>query len=177
MAITANCNLALAAGQKEANLYWDELLRSILHEKIAVNLPDATRVEGNVRVIRPDSLELAVQKTSNPRLHRKGRMVVPRSSLSSFELYSQRAHDSDTDILASHEARTGAAIGALAGLALGAAVARRNQGRFYTIFVGSMFTGAVIGGVVATRTEARTVLIHIIPESPASVAATTNEAR
>ena len=171
LALAANCNLALAAGQKEANLYWDELQTSALHEKIAIRLPDGTRVEGNVRAIHPDSLELGVQKTSNARLHSKGRMVIARSSLSSFELYSKRAHDSNTGI------KAGASIGAVAGTLVGAAVARHNESRFYAIFVGSMFTGMALGKLIVNRTETQTVLIHIIPESPVSEPATTKETR
>jgi hypothetical protein len=174
LVLTVNGNTAFAAGQKEAKLYWDELLNAILHERIAVNLPDMTRVEGKVLAVHQDSLDIAVQKTSDARLHPKGVMTIPRSSLSSFELHAKRHYDSNSDIRSGEEA--GATMGALAGIPLAAAVAGHDEGRGYLAFVGSMITGMALGGLVATRTDTETILIQIIPEPPSSPSAVTPSA-
>src|SRR5712675_511577 len=89
MALTVNSTLVFATNQKEVKLYWDELPNAILHKKIAVNLPDGTRVEGQVRAVQKDSVGLTVQKTSDAGKHPKGPMVISKSSLSSFELYAR----------------------------------------------------------------------------------------
>jgi hypothetical protein len=100
---------SLVARQTQVRRTWDELSRMIQGMEIRMMLPDATLIRGQVLEVRPDVLVVDVRRTSNPRLHAKGRTEIPRSDVSTIELFSRRSRGSNPDAGA-----IGAGLGAVA---------------------------------------------------------------
>jgi hypothetical protein len=167
LTVTVRCNLASAAGLKEARLYWADLPGAILNERIALDLPDKTRVEGKVRAVQPDSLELKVEKTSNARLHPKKGMTIPRSDLAEFELRTERQHDGDREFGQQIGILLGTFIGALLGFAIGES-GHENLG--LAVFLGITLGGGALGDLAATRTDTEIILVKIISDPAANPA-------
>jgi hypothetical protein len=69
---------------------WDELSRTMQGTYIRMVLPDTTVIKGQVLDVRPDALVVDVRRTSNSRLHPKGPTGIPRSDVSTIELYLRR---------------------------------------------------------------------------------------
>ena len=69
---------------------WDELPNMIEGMNIRMNLPDSTVIRGQTLEVRPDELIVDVRRTSDPRLHPKGRTSIPRSDVSTIELFLRR---------------------------------------------------------------------------------------
>ena len=82
--------LALAAGHQEIQLAWSDLSSLIVAQQVALVLPDTTRIRGRAIAVLPDALELYVAETSNRRLHPKGQVTIPRSTVSQIELRERR---------------------------------------------------------------------------------------
>jgi hypothetical protein len=57
---------------------------------IRMMLPDTTVIRGQALEVRPDELVVDVRRTSNPQLHAKGRTAIPRSDVSTIELFLRR---------------------------------------------------------------------------------------
>ena len=53
-------------------------------------LPDGTHIEGAVRQVKPDALDIHVTRTSNRQTHPKGDATIPRESLSVVDVRSPR---------------------------------------------------------------------------------------
>src|SRR5438132_14127156 len=88
---------------------WDELPRMIEGMNIRIALPDTTLIRGQALEVRPDELIVDVRRTSNPRLHPKGRTGIPRSDVSTIELFSRRSPGANPNVGA-----MGAGLGAVA---------------------------------------------------------------
>jgi hypothetical protein len=76
---------------------WDELSRLIPGMNIRIILPDTTLIRGQALDVRPDELVIDVRRTSNPRLHAKGRTGIPRSDVSAIELFLRRSSRTNPD--------------------------------------------------------------------------------
>jgi hypothetical protein len=70
---------------------WDELSRMLPGMNIRMILPDATLIRGKALDVRPDELVIDVRRTSDPRLHAKGRTGIPRADVSTIELFLRRS--------------------------------------------------------------------------------------
>ena len=79
--------LALQLRQRST---WSELSRMIPGMTIRLILPDRAVIGGRVLDVRPDELVVDVRRTSNRRLHPKGRTAIPRSDVSAIELFLRR---------------------------------------------------------------------------------------
>ena len=88
---------------------WNELYRMIPGMNIRMMLPDTTVIGGRALEVRPDELVVDVRRTSNPRLHAKGRTAIPRSDVSAIELFVRRPPGTQPDAGA-----VGAALGGVA---------------------------------------------------------------
>jgi len=80
----------LLAHQIRQRSTWNELSRMIPGMNIRMSLPDGTTIRGQALEVRPDELVVDVRRTSNPRLHGKGRTSVPRPDVSAIELFLKR---------------------------------------------------------------------------------------
>ena len=64
--------------------------RAFSHDTGHEHPDDSSRRNGDQRKaleVRPDELVVDVRRTSNPRLHAKGRTGIPRSDVSAIELF------------------------------------------------------------------------------------------
>ena len=100
---------SLLARPTQVRRTWDELSRMITGMNIRMLLPDTTLIRGRALEVRPDELVVDVRRTSNPGLHAKGRTVIPRSDVSTIELFSRRLPGTRPDAGA-----IGAGLGAVA---------------------------------------------------------------
>jgi len=82
---------SLQARPTQVRRTWDELSRMIPGMDIRMFLPDTTLIRGRALDVRPDALVVDVRRTSNPRLHAKGRADIPRSDVSTIELFVRRS--------------------------------------------------------------------------------------
>ena len=88
---------------------WTDLSRMIQGMNIRMRLPDTTVIRGRALEVRPDELVVDIRRTSNPRLHAKARTAIPRSDVSTIELFLRRAPGATPDAGA-----IGAALGGVA---------------------------------------------------------------
>ena len=80
----------LLANQIRQRGTWNELSRMIPGMNIRMSLPDGTTIRGQALEVRPDELVVDVRRTSNARLHGKGRTSIPRSDVSAIEIFLKR---------------------------------------------------------------------------------------
>jgi hypothetical protein len=99
----------LQARPTQVRRTWNELYRMIPGMNIRMMLPDTTVIRGRALDVRPDELVVDVRRTSNPRLHAKGRTAIPRSDVSTIELFVRRPPGTHPDAGA-----IGAALGGVA---------------------------------------------------------------
>ena len=67
-------------------LRWEELSGVAAGKDVDLRLTDGTGLRGELLVVRPDSLSIDVNKTSNEQAYPKGQREVPRASVSEFEM-------------------------------------------------------------------------------------------
>ena len=102
--------LALQIRQRST---WNELSRMIPGMTIRMILPDGAVIRGHVLEVRPDELVVDVRRTSNRRLHPKGRTAIPRSDVSAIELFLRRPPGAKPDVGAIGAGLGGAAVSPL----------------------------------------------------------------
>ena len=78
------------AETKHAQLKWEELGSRISGRKIALVLPDSTRVEGKVITIESDGVRMKISKSSNRKVQPKGEHLIRRQSLSTLRVTEYR---------------------------------------------------------------------------------------
>ena len=99
----------LQARSTQVRSTWGQLAHMIQGMNIRMRLPDATVIRGRVLEVRPDELVVDLRRTSNPQLHAKGRTAIPRSDVSTIELFLRRPPGTHADAGA-----IGAALGGVA---------------------------------------------------------------
>lgn len=72
----------LAAADETVETKWNALRPLIVNQKIALELPDGTEIQGKTLAVGPDGLRMKVSKTSNRKVMRKGERMIPRASVS-----------------------------------------------------------------------------------------------
>ena len=87
----------LQARPTQVRRTWNELSRMIPGMNIRMMLPDTTVIRGRALEVRPDELVVDVRGTSNSQLHAKGRTVIPRSDVSTIELFVRRPRGAHPD--------------------------------------------------------------------------------
>ncbi|MCX6619719.1 MAG: hypothetical protein NTY38_01295 [Acidobacteria bacterium] len=79
-----------AGEPRQLSLRWSELGERAGGSKVAVVLPDATRIEGRVMQVEPEGLRLKVSKTSDRKTHPKGPSLIPRASITFLRVIEYR---------------------------------------------------------------------------------------
>jgi hypothetical protein len=147
--------LALQIRQRST---WNELSRMISGRPIRMILPDGAAIRGHVLDVRPDELIVDVRRTSNRRLHPKGRTGIPRSDVFAIELFLRRPPGARPDVGA-----IGAGIGGAAVSPLLFSLGETNKISGWAAL--AIAIGAAAGGaVVANRIHGRSgdVLITVV---------------
>lgn len=113
VALLAASTQDLHALQIRQRSTWSELSRMIAGMNIRMTLPDGVTIRGRVFEVRPDELVIDVRRTSNRRLHQKGRTGIPRSDVSAIELFARRRPGAQPDVGAIGAGIAGAAVSPL----------------------------------------------------------------
>ena len=160
-------SIGFAAGADEIQLPWSEIAALVEHQKVALVLPDAATIEGQVLAVEPDALVLDIKKSSDPRSHPARQSSIPRSSISVLQLKQVKGN----------RRWLGAAIGAGAGGVAGWLLA---EGVFHVsgeglnpskapVVVGSaaglVAGAAAIGYFAGRKGDRRVTFIKVIPAS------------
>ena len=149
----------LQARPTQVRRTWNELCRMILGMNIRMMLPDTTVIRGRALEVRPDELVVDVRRTSNSQLHAKGRTVIPRSDVSTIELFVRRPPGAHPDAGA-----IGAALGGVAVSPFLLYLGETNKVSGWAAL--AIAIGAAAGGaMLANRLHASSsdVLIIVVP--------------
>ena len=157
---------SLLARPTERGSTWDELSRMIPGMDVQIALPDMTRVRGRAIEMGQDALVIDVRHTSNERLHAKGRTEIPRSDVSTIEVFLRRS-PGDRSV----EERAGAIGAGLGAVAVSPLLLRLGEtdkissGAAWAILIGAAAGGAIIANRIAQRhhSNPNDVLITVVP--------------
>ncbi|MDE2964765.1 MAG: hypothetical protein OXU26_12700 [Acidobacteriota bacterium] len=141
---------------------WGELKRVVGGKKAALQLSDGARVEGRVRKVTTNSVVFKVKKSSNQADYPKGKIELPRATVSRIEVRGLKENKWE---------QVAAAIGTFVGTLLGS-VAVLKGGKVH-----ESSSNAVIPGSVAIAAGAAVLvyrglapkaitIIEVLPESP-----------
>ena len=89
-AVLLSTGIALAGQPGQEQLKWGELQARIAGKKVALVLPDGTRIEGKARQVEADGLRLKISKTSDKKAQPKGVRLIPRESVSVVRVTERR---------------------------------------------------------------------------------------
>ena len=100
--------------EKRLQVRWSELKKLIGGKKVALQLSDGARVEGRVKKVTEPSLVLKVKKSSEPADYPKGKIEIPRETVSRIEVRGLKENKA---------MRVGATVGTFAGTLFGSMAA------------------------------------------------------
>ena len=150
-----------AAAQNEVERSWSEI-PSIVGSEISLALPDLTYVQGKALAIRADGLDMDVKKTSDSKLHPKGKTTIPRALISVIELRTKRRGRFPL------AARVVGTAGSLGGLILGGVLGNKSgDGNSILIGMAAGTVAGAVGGVLLGRQidmDSETTFIRILSE-------------
>ena len=81
VAIVLCAGAAVAAESRPLSVKWNELEAAAGESKVALILPDTTRIEGRVLRVEPEGLRLRITKTSDRKAHPKGETLIEKRSV------------------------------------------------------------------------------------------------
>ncbi|OFW00143.1 MAG: hypothetical protein A3H94_03410 [Acidobacteria bacterium RIFCSPLOWO2_02_FULL_60_20] len=150
-----------AAAQNEVERSWSEI-PSIVGSEISLALPDLTYVQGKALAIRADGLDMDVKKTSDSKLHPKGKTTIPRALISVIELRTKRRGRFPL------AAKVVGSAGSLGGLILGGVLGNKSgDGNSILIGMAAGTVAGAVGGVLLGRQidmDSETTFIRILSE-------------
>ena len=71
---------------KRRQVRWSELKKLIGGKKVTLQLTEGARVEGRIRKVTAPSLDFKVKKSSDPVAYPKGKIQIPRETVSRIEV-------------------------------------------------------------------------------------------
>jgi hypothetical protein len=156
--------LPVDAHPMERDRKWDELAVTITNQTISLVLPDKTKLRGIAREVRSDVLVLDVRRSSNTRLHAKGRTEIPRASVSTIDMYLRRQPGGGRG------AAIGAGVGAAAMSPLAFYIGESNSAPDWVAGV-AIVAGIVVGAIIGHRfdrdqDDPSHVRITVVPQTP-----------
>jgi len=159
---------SIAVAQTAVELPWSEIAPLIVDQEIAVVLPDTTYIQGKALAVREDALELDVKKTSDRRLHPKGRTTIPRAAASVIELREMRQFPIGAIGGGVAGYLGGALLGAITGMGIEKITGNDTDFPTGALLGGQVgaIAGAVVGGRLGHNLDRRNILIKIIPDPP-----------
>jgi hypothetical protein len=141
---------------KDGRLSWSELGPVAVDRKAKVLLSDGTKVEGEVLAVRPESLVLEVNKTSDKHVWPKGQTEVPRTSVTQFRLVK----DSGPGKL------IGGIVGTVGGIMTAGVIAYYSGGGAGIAGLFIVIPAMAVGGYYLGKlADVRTRLITIVPDA------------
>ena len=100
--------------EKRRQVRWSELKKLIGGKQVTLQLAEGTRVEGRIRTMTAASLVFKVKKSSDPVAYPKGKIQVPRETVSRIEVRGLKENKG---------MRVGATVGTFVGAMMGSMVA------------------------------------------------------
>jgi hypothetical protein len=150
----------LAAESNVIQLRWEEFEPLVSGYEVEFTLPDGARLRGDVISVVADSLMMKVEKTSDKSSYPKGRLTIPRSSISSLDMTKRTIRGR---VL-------GTTIGVGLGVLLGGAVVfgscwerSCNQGAATAAGLGVGFGIGALGHFLGRRADTNVTTIRIVP--------------
>ncbi len=98
---------------KRRQVRWSELKKLIGGKKVTLQLTEGARVEGRIRKVTAPSLDFKVKKSSDPVAYPKGKIQIPRETVSRIEVRGLKENKVK---------RVGATVGTFVGTLLGSVV-------------------------------------------------------
>lgn len=150
------CPLFALAQTHPQERKWGELAQIIEGREIQLALPDGVAIQVEVVGVRNDTLIVNIKRTTNETMHPRGHASIPLASVTLIELEQPRR---------GWRRNLGATVGALAGVALGAAASRSTDsaGAAVVTFAAVGSGGALIGYFVGRNFDDRKTPIKIVP--------------
>ena len=143
---------------------WSELKKLIGGKKVALQLSDGARVEGRVKKVTEPSLVLKVKKSSEPADYPKGKIEIPRETVSRIEVRGLKENKA---------MRVGATVGTFAGTLFGSMAAiygleigedsKKLNNRFAVSVAIATAAAIVVNRFLASK---EITLIEILPDPP-----------
>ena len=140
-------------------LRWEELSGVAAGKDVDLRLTDGTRLRGELLVVRPDSLSIDVNKTSNEKAYPKGQREVPRASVSEFEM--RRLKSAKWRVVGTTLGVVGGIFTA-AGVAVGLCGFECGNGAAWAA-LGTGVGVAVLGNRLGHYADMQTTIVKIIP--------------
>ena len=147
--------------EKRRQFRWSEFKKLIGGKKVALQFAQGARVEGRVRKLTDTSLVFKVKKSSEPAAYPKGKIQIPRETVSQIEVRGLKENKGK---------RVGATVGTAAGMLFGSVVAfkggKLHEGSSKVVLPsGAIATVAAVFVYRALAPKDITIL-EILPDSP-----------
>ena len=150
--------------EKRLQVRWSELKKVIGGKKVALRLGEGARVEGRIRKVTDTSLLFKVKKSSEPADYPKGKIQIPRETVSRIEVRGLKENKGR---------RVGATMGTFAGTLFGSMAAiygleaGEDSKKLYGSFAASVAIATAAAIVVNLSLASKEItLIEILPDSP-----------
>lgn len=125
---------AFGGSHDERQIGWNDL-QLIVGRNVRIVMPDGTRIEGKAIAVEPDALTLDVNKTTNTTAFAKGKRLVPRAALQTFDI----SHPT-------HRWRIGgAALGGLLGMIGAGPLESKSSGGYWAAASAVSIAGYFLG--------------------------------
>ena len=150
--------------EKRRQVRWSELKKLIGGKKVTLQLADGARLDGRIRKVTDTSLVFKVKKSSNPADHPKGKIQIPRETVSRIEVIGLKENKGK---------RVGLTVGTFAGTLIGSMAIVLTATTYDSSFPGgiyaAMFGASTAAAVLVNLTlrDKRVTLIEILPDYPA----------
>ena len=150
--------------EKRLQVRWSELKKLIGGKKATLQLAEGARVEGRIRKVTAASLVFKVNKSSDPVAYPKGKIQIPRETVSRIEVRGLKENKGK---------RVGATVGTFAGTLFGSMAAiyglevGEDSKKLYGSFAASVAIATAAAIVVNLSLASKEItLIEILPDSP-----------
>ena len=148
--------------EKRLQVRWSELKKLIGGKKVALQFAKGARVEGRVRNVTDTSLVFKVKKSSEPAAYPKGKIQIPRETVSRIEVRGLKGNKGR---------QVGATVGTFAGTLIATFAAVRAAGSDSGATTGEGVVVVAIPTAAAVLvyralTPKEVTLIEILPDSP-----------
>ena len=148
---------------KRRQVRWSELKKLIGGKKVTLQLTEGARVEGRIRKVTAPSLDFKVKKSSDPVAYPKGKIQIPRETVSRIEVRGLKENKVK---------RVGATVGTAAGAWMGSMLAfvgkTASESEPNNLQLSASVAIATVAAVSVYRSLAPKdiTIIEILPDSP-----------
>ena len=147
--------------EKRLQVRWSEFKKLIGGKKVTLQLAEGARVEGRIRKVTDTSLVFKVKKSSEPADYPKGKIQIPRATVSRIEVRGLKENKGK---------RVGATVGTFVGTLLGSVVVLKggkvHEGSSKVVLPSGAIATAAAVLVYRALGPKGVTHIEILPDSP-----------